>query len=187
MAAAIRVIVPRWKLPKAPKAPTKQLTHTERNGDYRARKTTEERDTSAKWLQLTIDDPDQHQPGTRVPAATLYAEAKDAITDWVDDFEDDRASWREDAEDDGVPMRPRVPGSKTFYAVADDMLGPGRRVQGVRMYVMPEAPLNLTALDRALIDRTAEILADRIESRMGVAADTSTDRSDNVIPLRRAV
>lgn len=79
------------------------------------------------------------EPGASLPAATLYELARPHIGEAIDIREglssDELAEQR---GEDGFPEVPRLPGPRTFYAVADELLGPRRRgAQGTQTYVIP--------------------------------------------------
>ncbi|CAL9496121.1 hypothetical protein [Streptomyces sp. enrichment culture] len=197
VARRVRRTAPRWSPPKADKPQPKSAK--ERVALSRARAKAREDESSRAWLQgMFAEEADYYgyNPGDRVPATRLYADASEAIGGWVEDRKetikrDGPEEWEAEADEYGYPLVPRVPTSHTFYRAADDVLGPRRRVQGVRTYTIPEEPVNLTALDRAVIERAAEMIADDVRLRFAATADTSPttvdDRPDNVIPLRRVV
>jgi hypothetical protein len=98
-----------------------------------------------KWLTAWLAD--DAVPGQRVDPAALY----------------------QLADDDAFGDSDVVPGPRDFYAAADKILGPRHRSHGARFYLIPqpttaqEAIVNHSAYD-AVLERAAEILADRTET-----------------------
>ncbi|MGV9762409.1 hypothetical protein [Micromonospora tulbaghiae] len=130
---AVRIAAPRWR-PRVEPRDRAPLTATERQRVSRERRRAAEVDSARVWVGIWHADAD---PGERVAAADLYAEAAADIAGWVADYQADPEAWAEDAED-GFPEVPAVPGPRTFYAVADAALGGRRTGTGnVRLYVVP--------------------------------------------------
>jgi hypothetical protein len=187
VARRVRMAAPQWSPPKADRPPAKPAV--ERAADSRVRRKAREDESSRTWLGSLFDEDTEHDygPGDRVPATQLYADAADGIGEWVDWYDEDADDWAEEADAEGLPAVPRIPSTHTFYSAADDVLGPRRRVQGIRTYTIPEEPMNLSATSRAVLERAAEMIADELRLQLASTtnATTDTDRSDNVIPLRR--
>ncbi|MGI5138475.1 hypothetical protein ACQEXA_28190 [Streptomyces sp. CA-106110] len=183
----VRMAAPKWSPPKADRLPAKAAA--ERAADSRASRKAREDESSRTWLRSLYDEDAELDigPGDRVPATELYAHASGGIGSWVEWYEDDPEDWAEEAEAEGLPTRPRIPSTHTFYSAADDVLGPRRRVQGIRTYTIPEEPLNLSETSRAILERAAEMVADELCLQLAAAATKPkvTSRRDNVIPLRR--
>lgn len=119
--AHLRSLLPTYRPPEgtpAERGPAK--TAAERLASHRAKARHEEELSARDWLDsfLTGWDGDEAppSPGSRWPAAGLYASAAKAIEDFVDCEEQ-----RSDGGDYVMPRR------RIFYAVADDLLGPRRR------------------------------------------------------------
>ncbi|WP_324649871.1 hypothetical protein [Georgenia sp. H159] len=165
-----RRLAPHWSSPRpekpVPSGPT--LTDAERVRAYRARIRREGETSARRFIQAALarGRDDDHDPedlvlrrGARIAAAELWATAESEFLFIDGDVEDDGHVWR-------------LPGRTTFYAVADEMLGARRRVNGTRVYVIPELPAEPEEADpmdtatAMLFDRTAEILADRHEERL---------------------
>lgn len=183
----VRMAAPKWSPPKVDR-PAKPAA--ERAADARERRKAREDESSRTWLRSLFDEDAELDigPGDRLPATELYAHASDGIGSWVEWYEDDPEDWAEEAEAESLPAHPRIPSTHTFYSAADDVLGPRRRVQGIRTYTIPEEPMNLSATSRAVLERAAEMIADELRLQLASTTNTTTDtdRRDNVIPLRRA-
>lgn len=99
---------------------------------------------SARWWLISPylgDLPDERpSAGERVTAAELYREAAIALGEVIDIRDEAGDEWPHIAEGDGYPREVRVPGSRTFYAVADEVFGPrSRGVNGAHTYTIPPA------------------------------------------------
>ena len=164
--------LPRWHRPAAPRQARTESTRTptEQKADYRARMLAAEVASARWWLEGYIDPENDEAPehGARLGAPDLYALARDVIEEMADDGE---------AIDDAPDVLFRVPGPRTFYAVADMRLGARRRSHGVAYYTIPtphptkkESAVNLA---EAVLARTVEILATETadEYRAAVAAE----------------
>ncbi|MFE9206168.1 hypothetical protein [Micromonospora sp. NPDC007230] len=144
---AVRVAAPRWR-PRAERRDRERpspLTPTERQRVSRERRQAAEVESSRVWLSLWREEV---TPGTRVAALALYVEAAEGIGAWVAEYEEDRDDWAEFNAEEGYPAVPAVPGPRTFYGVADAVLGDRRAGTGnVRYYLAPAVAAEL--LDRA--------------------------------------
>lgn len=138
VATYVRILSPRWHPSAKPKPDKPAKTEAERKSDYR-RTVAAQADETAEWWLSTLYLNDA-TPGDRVPASALWEAARSGIGSYVEDAEDDLEWWAEEAQDadDGTPLRPRLPGRNAFYDVADRVLGPRRRIDGVRTYVIPD-------------------------------------------------
>lgn len=128
--------LPQWRRPPAPRPARAEpvKTPTEQKAAYRARVAAAEI-TSARWWLDGYLDPENDEapePGARLSAPDLYARARDAIESLAEDGEP--------IDDDTPDVLFRLPGPRTFYAVADDVLGARRRSHGVAYYTFPTAP-----------------------------------------------
>ncbi|MEV4478764.1 hypothetical protein [Micromonospora coxensis] len=132
---AVRVAAPRWRPKVERRERSAPLTATERQRVSRERRRAAEVESARVWLSTWREDAD---PGERVTATELYAQAAADIGDWVETYQDDPESWTECEAEEGFPAVPAVPGPRTFYAVADDALN-GRRIGtgNVRYYLAP--------------------------------------------------
>lgn len=169
--------------PGPARPPRTAKTSAQWKADQRARERSAETQSARAWLELYLAEA---EPGN-VAAGDLYALASEGIRDYIDD---------ESAHDDGTPWR--VPGPRTFYAVADEILGPRRRgAQGVRHYSIPHhrtqehpvaasTPARDDVIAEALLDRMARLaweeqratLTSYLERR-----DASRSHADNVSDL----
>lgn len=176
-ACARRDMFPAPPVPASPKrAPRVSKTPAQWKADQRARDRSAETQSARAWLELYLAEA---EPGA-VAAGALYALASESITDYIDD---------EAEHEDGTPWR--VPGPRTFYAIADDVLGPRRRAsQGVRTYRIPdpeETDVSANPLAEAVLDRMARLaweeqrstILDYLERR----DSDSTTAADNVTDL----
>lgn len=140
-----RRLLPEWRPPKAPKAPTGPAkSAAERVAESRERARREEEASARDWLRGFLTgwdgDTDVPAPGSRWLAAELYADAAEVIGDAVEDAKEAIAEGDEpETLPDGTPYR--VPRQRVFYAVADELLGARRRgAKGSAMvYVIPGA------------------------------------------------
>lgn len=85
------------------------------------------------WLDL-----DEH--GGTIGSADLWRMAQRAIAEWVAWADDDPADWREEAEAEGLPFVPVMPGRTTFLAVATEVLDRRRRGSGAVFLARAEEP-----------------------------------------------
>ncbi|MGY1804221.1 hypothetical protein ACI78T_13175 [Blastococcus sp. SYSU D00922] len=132
-----RLLAPVWRPAKERKPRPPAMTPAEKKAAQKDRDRQREDETAEWWLRLFLGGQDAPTPGDRLVAGDLYALAAEVLTDIVEEAEEDLDAWAEEAADDGSPRRPRVPGRTRFYAVADQMLGPRRRINGARVYVVP--------------------------------------------------
>ncbi|WP_104103949.1 hypothetical protein [Arthrobacter sp. 08Y14] len=119
--AQLRSLLPAYRAPTpTPEERAPAKTGAERLAAHRSKARKEEELTARDWLAsfLTGWDGDEAppSPGSRWPAAGLYASAAETIEDFIDCEEQ-----RTDGGDYVMPRR------RIFYAVADDFLGPRRR------------------------------------------------------------
>lgn len=163
------------------RAPRVAKTSAQWKADQRARDRSAETQSARAWLELYLAEA---EPGA-IAASELYALASEGIPDYIDD---------EAEHEDGTPWR--VPGPRTFYAIADDVLGPRRRAsQGVRTYRIPdpeETDVSATstpagdAIAEAVLDRVARLVLE--ETRPSFLAlserrDSAHTTADNVTDL----
>jgi hypothetical protein len=73
---------------------------------------------------------------------------------------DRREEWVEFAEAEGYPLTPKAPGPRTFYAVADRLLGAPKRLHGHRVYTIPHTLKETPRMDTS--DALAEEILDRV-------------------------
>lgn len=130
-----RRLLPEWRPPKAPKAPSGPArSAAERKAASRERARSDEEASAREWLEGFLSGWDGGEerpaPGSRWLAAELYDTAAEAIGDYAEDGEE--------REDGGAY---RVPRQRVFYSVADELLGPRRRgAKGSAMaYTIPGA------------------------------------------------
>ncbi|MRX42351.1 hypothetical protein [Agromyces kandeliae] len=130
---AARASLPAYRAPRRAReerAPAR--TSTERARATRARHRAAEVGSARSWLLMLLDDEESAaRPGNRLDAASLYASAASSIEEYEGDLLDD-------ADEDGP--RWRVPGKRTFYAVADHVLGARTRTARARLYIIPAEP-----------------------------------------------
>lgn len=137
--AHTRRLLPQWRppAPQVERAPAKTAAErksAERKSASRERLRREQELSAREWLQgfLTGWDGDTEAPapGSRWIASELYETAREAIAESID-LEDERL-------DGGAYV---LPGKRTFYAVADELIGPRRRGAKGRtfVYVVPGA------------------------------------------------
>lgn len=136
--------------PKPAPAPRQAKTPAQWKADQRARDRAAEVASARAWLEVYLaEDP---SPRT-VAAPALYELAADAIESFVDD---------EETHEDGTPWR--VPGPRTFYAIADEVLGARTRDRaGVRFYSIPQPTPEETPVSTAHPD---DVLADELLERI---------------------
>lgn len=147
--------------PRPPRPARGGTSAAERKRRSRERIRVEEDSSARWWLENYLsgfDDPEEAPaPGTRVAAPDLYALASEALAEVVEEYDEEvtdprpgspnfflslaeRAEeWEEYADDEGYPLRPRVPSSLRFYAVAEEVLGPrsSRSTGGLRYFTIP--------------------------------------------------
>ena len=164
--AAIRRHAPQWR-PRAERPPIDRrpaTTPADRVKAHRERVRTAEVASARWWLHGYLhDEDDPATPGARLDAAALYALAAETLAELAEDGEP--------IDDDAPDVLFRVPGPRTFYEVADDVLGARRRSHGVRVYFIPdpaakpeEASMNLTD---AVLERVIDRLADETLATYG--------------------
>lgn len=114
---------------------------------------------SARWGLEVWAHPDNNREPGRVAAPALYAEATEPLVEIVDDFTDtiDRyrrqgmtrdealTAWADDAEVEGWPAAPRIPGPRVFRKVAEETFGKLRRSNGRDYYVITQTTLDQLA------------------------------------------
>lgn len=147
------VFSPPPAVPAKPRAPRVAKTPAQWKADQRARERNSELASAREWLALYLAEVG---PGETVSARHLHALAVDAIADLLVDGDDPE-------REDGTPWR--VPGPRTFYAVADSILGERRRAaQGTRVYTIP-APTEETPV-AIFPDASGDIFAEDILDRV---------------------
>lgn len=122
-------------------------TAAQRVAAHRERRTAAERASAAEFLAVYLEDA---VPGERVIASDLYARAAEAIEDW---------------DEDELP----APGSRTFYAVADEILGARTHSHGARFYTIPKPPEEAPVIDN-LREDTLVLRAYADEAERALAA-----------------
>lgn len=159
--AAWRLSLPRPPRRKAadggPRTPPK--TTQERVRSHRARAVQAEEDSGRWWLDGYLsgwgDEDQTPAPGTRVTAPALLRSCREDLNPIIERYRDEveaprvapyaaqtleerLATWKTEAvEEDGLPVRPRVPGRNRFYSLAEDVLGPSVSHAGTRVYTIP--------------------------------------------------
>ncbi|GAA1910605.1 hypothetical protein GCM10009737_10030 [Nocardioides lentus] len=122
----------------------------------------EDEETSSRWLLAGYlsgwgDATEAPPPGEEVLRTALYGMARERLGDVVEEYAEDvtapapgSPSWFRDlaerleewewrAEDEDLPLRPRVPGSRRFYSVADEVLGESREIRSRQhVYNVPD-------------------------------------------------
>ncbi|GHJ57340.1 hypothetical protein Nm8I071_66470 [Nonomuraea sp. TT08I-71] len=132
---AVRASAPRWRPRVERHERPAPRSAADRQRSSRAARRAAEVDSARVWLSTWREDVG---PGTRIPAPELYDQAAADVGEWVETYQDDPDGWAECEAEDGFPAVPAVPGPRTFYAVADDVLGGRRTGTGnVRLYVVP--------------------------------------------------
>lgn len=127
-----RALAPRWRPARPASERRAPLTPAQRKAAQRTRNRAAEVASARWWLQAAIDEGTDELDGPRIVAADLYEHAREVIAEYADDQEPI------DPEDENS-LTFRVPGPRTFYAVADEVLGPRRRgTNGTLIYVVPE-------------------------------------------------
>ena len=127
--AHLRRLLPAYRPPaeSVDHAPAK--TAAERLAAHRERVRADEEASAREWLAAYLADDDAPAPGSRVPAAKLYADADKVIGAYAED--------EEEREDGGLY---RVPRQRVFFAVADELLGARKRgAKGITVYTIPGA------------------------------------------------
>ncbi|SFF52971.1 hypothetical protein [Blastococcus tunisiensis] len=132
--------------PVAERAPA--MTPAERQRTRRERIRAAQVAASEDWVRAWLED-DDVAPGAYA-AADLYEVAVGAIEDWIED-------------DDEVA----VPGRKTFYAVADRLIGRRRVIDGTAHY-RKEAAMDQVYED--VVERAAQIVAERVIAHAATVA-----------------
>jgi hypothetical protein len=181
-ACSRRDVFPAPPVPASPKrVPRVSKTPAQWKADQRARDRSAETQSARAWLELYLVEA---EPGD-ITAADLHSLASEGIQDYIDD---------EAEHEDGTPWR--VPGPRTFYAIADSVLGPRRRAsQGAQTYRIPdpeETDVSATstpagdAIAEAVLDRVARLvleetrpsflaLSERRDATLATTADNVTD------------
>jgi hypothetical protein len=132
IANAVRVSLPRWRAPKSSTPRPAGRSRADRAKAQRAREHADEVASAREWLALALDDDeDPLLPGQHHDGPALHTMAVTAIEDLEGEPLDD--------EDPDGPLW-RAPGPRTFYAVADHVLGARTRSSRARYYVIPEHP-----------------------------------------------
>lgn len=170
--AAIRTArgqLPAWRPPveRIERGPAK--TPAERKAAQRARDRALEEASARAWLTgyLTGWDDEDEAPvaGSRVEAAELCADAIETIADYDADEPID-----EDDPDGPVYV---IPSARTFYRVADELLGARRRRNdGSRFYVIPAPPAqpkenNMDTIAEAVLERVTQQLTEETLAEFG--------------------
>ncbi|RBQ03896.1 hypothetical protein DQE82_29620 [Micromonospora sp. LHW51205] len=162
--AAVRVAAPRYRAPAGPRPAA--MTAAERKRRSRTARRAAEVTSARCFLRDWLD---AVEPGDRVAAADLYAEAVDEIGQWTEDAAANPDAYARDVERDGLPETPAVPGVKTFYVTADEVIAPRTRTATGYAYVVPE-----TAVVDELLDRVAAMVwADHREQTLDLIARTT--------------
>ena len=121
----------------------------------------EDEETSSRWFLAGYlsgwDDADEAPaPGEEILRTVLYGMARERLEEVVEEYAEDvtapapgSPSWFRDlaerleewewrAEEEDLPLRPRVPGSRRFYSVADEVLGEPREIRSRQhVYTVP--------------------------------------------------
>ncbi|MFY1687465.1 hypothetical protein [Plantactinospora sp. WMMB782] len=148
---AVRTGAPRWVPPRSIPRPNRPpLSPGERVRVHRERRREAEVKSAESWCGLWLAD--CPPSGVRVAAPELHAEAAEDIGEWVSLYREDREGYAEENEDGIWPDVPAVPGTKTFYGVADRVIGPRQRTASARVYVVP-AP----AVATEIVERVARL------------------------------
>ena len=150
------------------------LTPAEKKSAQRERARCAAESVARSWLDGYLNDEDDPaEPGARIIATDLYALAVEAIDDLAEE------GYRIDDKDDESPTY-KVPGRTLFYTIADEVLGPRRRVNhgSAHAYIIPkqqaEAPtMNLdniraeTEAYRAASDQAERLIRRREQLASG--------------------
>src|SRR5690606_33785737 len=131
--------------PATPRAPRSEaMTPTALKAGQRARAREAEQATARAALEVLLTLEDVPASGERITAPGLYELACPLMEEAVDmRVGIDADELAEQSAEDGFPDVVRVPGPRTFYAVADELLGARRRgAQGRQTYIIPD-PINL--------------------------------------------
>ncbi|GAA1795603.1 DUF2390 domain-containing protein [Planosporangium flavigriseum] len=148
---AARIAAPKWRPRVERQEREAPKTPTERQQESRPRLRAREIASAECFLQLWQEDAD---PGDRIEAPELYEEAAEEIGQWVKDAKQKPVPYAKDVERYGLPDKPRCPGPRTFYEVADKKLGPRvRGAQGVRVYVVSSIAADLIARTEHMNDQ----------------------------------
>ncbi|QCU77261.1 hypothetical protein E7744_02780 [Citricoccus sp. SGAir0253] len=133
---AVRVRLPTYRPPRPAAERGPALTPSEYVKRSRDKAARIEADSIRAWLAEWREYDDAPAPGDAVNAADLFARA-------VDEINDNRDFGDKTPQGDEY----RVPRRRVFYAVADEILGPRRRVGKARtaVYTMPARPAEETA------------------------------------------
>jgi hypothetical protein len=155
---AARPLLPAWRPARSSVDRPPAKTPSERQRDCRTRRRDAALETAEKAVQLWIADA---APGTVISAPLLFEECQEVIDSWLTWFREDGAQeYAEAAADDPtIPAEPVAPGTRTFYAAADRLIGPRVRGTGnIRFY-------RLSAVAADLADRIAKLADSVVEER----------------------
>jgi len=149
--AAVRTGLPRWRATTDSSARPSARPRAERAREQRAAERIAEEASAEWWLREYLADAD---PGSRVSPAHLHKEASEAI----EEFDGDPI----DETDERSPTF-RTPGSRTFYRVADSILGARRRANGADYYL-----ISIPSRQEPPMDHIAEQVVDRVVDTLAV-------------------
>lgn len=191
---SLRSALPVWRAKAAPAPRGPAQTAGERKAAQRARDRVAEEATAAwalrRWYDA-LDDPealDEDRPpvGQRLKIGDVYAVLRPGMEEAAQTYAEEVGwrphttpaeryeAWAEYAEEEDFPPVPKVPGPRTFYAVADRLLGAPKRVRGERVYTIP-----------ATLKETPRML-DEIREETAVLK-TFSDEAERYLRLRAAL